>query len=126
MKLVTISYISISITLSLLLFSCAQNIEDDLFEEKISIIENNPYSIIFKLDSCQTSKIVNEKEATNFLLKSLAKNYINSNDYPQKEKLELCLKIFTKKEKRKSNWKLLTSLLQFTKMKEILQMKLKP
>lgn len=99
MKLVTISYISISITLSLLLFSCAQNIEDDLFEEKISIIENNPYSIIFKLDSCQTSKIVNEKEATNFLLKSLAKNYINSNDYPQKEKLELCLKIFTKKRK---------------------------
>lgn len=97
MRMITISYISISITLSLLLFSCIQKVEDDLFEEKVSIIESNPYSIILKLDSCQTSRIVNEKEATNFLLKSLAKNYINTNDYPEKEKLELCLNIFTKK-----------------------------
>lgn len=78
--------------------SCRQNSnEEDSFNDKIALLENNPRLYLSKLDSVSIINPKNEKEATNYLLVFLAKNYIN-NYYPRKEQLERILDIFSKKK----------------------------
>lgn len=76
--------------------SCQQNsTEEDSFNDKIALLESNPQLYISKLDSIQIADPKNEKEATHFLLASLAKNYTN-NYYPPKELLQKSIHIFAK------------------------------
>ena len=68
--------------------SCQQNNnEEDLFNNKITLLENNPQLYLSKVDSIQVTNLNDEKEATHFLLVSLANHYIN-NYYPHKELLQ--------------------------------------
>jgi len=76
--------------------SCQQNNnEEDLF--KITLLENNPQLYLSKVDSIQVTNLNDEKEATHFLLVSLANHYIN-NYYPHKGLLQKSIHIFTKKK----------------------------
>ncbi len=78
--------------------SCQQNNnEEDLFNNKITLLENNPQLYLSKVDSIQVTNLNDEKEATHFLLVSLANHYIN-NYYPHKELLQKSIHIFTKKK----------------------------
>ena len=57
--------------------SCQQNNnEEDLFNNKITLLENNPQLYLSKVDSIQVTNLNDEKEATHFLLVSLANHYI--------------------------------------------------
>ena len=95
MKLVTtIKYIPLYTTLFLFLFSCTQSIEDDLFDAKISIIENDPYSYLSRIDTTGATRIRNGKEATDFLLSALTLNNIRNDYYPSKEQLQKSIWIF--------------------------------
>lgn len=68
--------------------SCQQNnSEEDSFNDRIALLESNPILYLSKFDSIQIANPKNEKEATNFLLVALAKNYVN-NYYPSKELLQ--------------------------------------
>ena len=74
--------------------SCQQNnSEEDSFNDKITLLESNPILYLSKLDSIQITNPKNEKEATNFLLVTLAKNYVN-NYYPPKELLQKSIHVF--------------------------------
>ena len=64
--------------------SCQQNNEEeDFFNNQITLLENNPRLYLSKIDSTQVTNLNNSKEATHFLLVSLANHYIN-NYYPHK------------------------------------------
>ena len=78
--------------------SCQQNNEEeDFFNNQITLLENNPRLYLSKIDSTQVTNLNNSKEATHFLLVSLANHYIN-NYYPRKELLQKSIHIFTKKK----------------------------
>ena len=78
--------------------SCKQsNNAEESFRNKIVLLENNPRLFLSKIDSIQVTKFNNEKEATQFLLVSLANNYTN-NYYPSKELLQKSIHIFAKKK----------------------------
>ena len=67
--------------------SCQQNNEEeDFFNNQITLLENNPRLYLSKIDSTQVTNLNNSKEATHFLLVSLANYYVN-NYYPPKEVL---------------------------------------
>ena len=54
--------------------SCQQNNEEeDFFNNQITLLENNPRLYLSKIDSTQVTNLNNSKEATHFLLVSLAK-----------------------------------------------------
>lgn len=90
----------ICIIISLLFYSCNKNNkETELFEDKITLLENNPELILSQLDTCNVEKITNEEEATDFLLQSLARNYINKTYYPPKEKVLKSISIFKNRNK---------------------------
>ena len=68
--------------------SCQQNNEEeDFFNNQITLLENNPRLYLSKIDSTQVTNLNNSKEATHFLLVSLANHYIN-NYYPHKGLLQ--------------------------------------
>ncbi len=93
-------YIDLILTILAILvcLSCKQkSTENSLFDEKISLLENNPKLYQSKLDTTKLSEITNEEEATNFLLVSLAQNYINQNCYPQKTALLKSINFFINK-----------------------------
>lgn len=95
-------YIDLILTILAILvcLSCKQkSTEDSLFDEKIALLENNPKLYQSKLDTSKLSEITNEEEATNFLLVSLAQNYINQNCYPQKTALLKSISFFINKNK---------------------------
>lgn len=76
--------------------SCQQNNEEeDFFNNQITLLENNPRLYLSKIDSTQVTNLNNSKEATHFLLVSLANHYIN-NYYPHKGLLQKSIHIFTK------------------------------
>lgn len=78
--------------------SCQQNNEEeDFFNNQITLLENNPRLYLSKIDSTQVTNLNNSKEATHFLLVSLANYYVN-NYYPPKEVLQKSIHIFTKKK----------------------------
>lgn len=78
--------------------SCQQNNEEeDFFNNQITLLENNPRLYLSKIDSTQVTNLNNSKEATHFLLVSLANHYIN-NYYPHKGLLQKSIHIFTKKK----------------------------
>lgn len=53
--------------------SCQQNNEEeDFFNNQITLLENNPRLYLSKIDSTQVTNLNNSKEATHFLLVSLA------------------------------------------------------
>ena len=57
--------------------SCQQNNEEeDFFNNQITLLENNPRLYLSKIDSTQVTNLNNSKEATHFLLVSLANHYI--------------------------------------------------
>ena len=63
-------------------------------------LENNPKLYQpDKPDTIHLSEITNTEEATNFLLASLAQNYINENYYPQKALLLKSISLFAKNNK---------------------------
>lgn len=68
------------------------------FEDRINLIETNPYLYLSKLDTTKHYWINNSNEATDFLLSALTLNYINNDCYPQKKTLLKSIQIF-KKEK---------------------------
>lgn len=94
MKLTTINYISLYTTLFLFLFSCTQSTKDNLFDAKVSIIENDPHSYLSRIDTTGFSQIRNGKEATDFILSALTLNYINDDCYPPIEQLQKSIRIF--------------------------------
>lgn len=95
MKLVTtINHISLYTTLFLFLFSCTQNTKDDLFDAKVSIIKNDPYSYLSRIDTTEFPQIRNGNEATDFIFCALTLNYINDDCYPSKEDLQKSIRIF--------------------------------
>lgn len=67
-----------------------------LFNNQITLLENNPRLYLSKIDSTQVTNLNNSKEATHFLLVSLANHYIN-NYYPHKGLLQKVF-IFSQKE----------------------------
>ena len=81
----------------LFLASCSQ--PDVSFEDKIIALEANPELFISRIDTHNVSRITTEEEATDFLLLSLSKKYINRNYYPEKEKLQKSIHIFDEKKK---------------------------
>ena len=59
--------------------SCQQNNEEEnFFNNQITLLENNPRLYLSKIDSTQVTNLNNSKEATHFLLVSLANHYINN------------------------------------------------
>ena len=80
-----------------MLYSCQTAMtEDNSFNERIIIIENNPQQYISIIDTLKTVDISNKEDATEFLLSSLAQNYINEDSYPSKELLQKAIMIFRK------------------------------
>lgn len=80
--------------------SCKQrSTEDTLFDEGITLLENNPKLYQSKLNTTNLSEITNEEEATNFLLVALTQNYIDQSRYPQKAILLKSISIFTENNK---------------------------
>ena len=78
--------------------SCQQNNEEeDFLIIKLTLLENNPRLYLSKIDSTQVTNLNNSKEATHFLLVSLANHYIN-NYYPHKGLLQKKYSYFHKKE----------------------------
>ena len=58
--------------------SCQQNNEEeDFFNNQITLLENNPRLYLSKIDSTQVTNLNNSKEATHFLLVSLANYYVS-------------------------------------------------
>lgn len=78
----------------LFLFSCTQSTKDNLFDAKVSIIENDPHSYLSRIDTTGFSQIRNGKEATDFILSALTLNYINDDCYPPIEQLQKSIRIF--------------------------------
>ena len=78
--------------------SCQQSYdEENLFNNEIKLLENNPQLYLFKIDSIQVANINDQKEATHFLLASLANYYIN-NRCPSKDLLQRSIDIFKSKK----------------------------
>lgn len=93
--------------------SCQQKVKkENHFNDKIFLLENNPQLYLSKLDTSKINNIRNEKEATNFLLTSLAMNYINDS-YPKKNLLLKSIQIF---QQRKLIHQQLKSLLLLAKI----------
>lgn len=74
------------------IFSCTE--KDYSFNDKITILENNPEQLLSQLESLKTSEIRSEKEATVFLLKSLAEYKLGKNKNLDKKRLRTCISIF--------------------------------
>lgn len=97
MKLNVILYMAIMACISL---SCTNRQKDDAaFDDKIIILENHPQIILAQLDTCRVTRISTEREATVFLLQTLARSYTNKDFRPDKHKLQDCLSIFEQKDK---------------------------
>ncbi len=73
--------------------------EDPSFDDKITILENQPQVLLFQLDTCNTTRITDESEATLYLLQTLVRSYTVKGFLPDKEKLEKCIDIFKSKRK---------------------------
>lgn len=85
-----------SICSSLIITSCNQNHnEDKYFSNIISYIENDPYKYLSNAN-ISTNYISNHKEATDFLLYSLAQYYIDEDSLPSRELILKCIQIFNK------------------------------
>lgn len=80
-------------------FSCQRYKDDVSFDDKIVILENSPESLLSQLDTSQVISIGNEREATNFLLRTLAYSYTAKDFRPDKEKLIKCMGIFESERK---------------------------
>lgn len=92
-------YIALFLTI-LVCISCKQkNTEDSVFNEQITLLENNPKLYQSRLDTTNRSEITNKEEATNFLLVSLTQNYINQSRYPQKTILLKSISLFARNNK---------------------------
>lgn len=76
----------------IILISCTK--KDNSFNDKITILENNPEQLLSQLKSFKTSEIRSEEEATVFLLKSIAEYKIEKNKNLDKQKLSTCISIF--------------------------------
>lgn len=82
------------------LYACGKTYQDDTaFNDKITLLENHPEAILAQPDSTDFSRITTEKEATAFLLRSLARHYTSRDFYPEKEKLQECIRIFRSRNK---------------------------
>lgn len=91
------SIITFAVMLSLVCFSCRKNTpEQELFNEKITSLENNPHLYLSKIDSTRYKDINNVETATEFLLAYLTKNYIDVTCYPPKPLLLESIRIFKK------------------------------
>ena len=93
-------------SLQILFNSCSD--KNDFFNEKITIIENNPDKFLAQFDTTHQSNITDEHGATLYLLKSLAKYHLNPMNKPIKTEITQCIEIFYN---TKSYNKLLKSLL---------------
>ncbi len=69
------------------------------FDDKITILENNPHAIRSQLDSCRIEHISTEREATTFLLQTLSRCYTDKRFEPDKDDLLLCNGIFAKRKR---------------------------
>ena len=82
------------------LCSCGRGYkEDPSFDEKIALLENHPETFLARADTSRFSQITNEREATDYLLQSLAYNYTISDYDIDKEKMLQCVRIFEKNRK---------------------------
>lgn len=98
MKAILFHIISVCM-LFCLLHSCqTARTEEDSFNDRVVIIENNPRLYLSRLDSTETVTIRNKKEATDFLLAALAHNYMNEGCFPSKELLQKAIMIFKKED----------------------------
>lgn len=101
--------------------SCQQNnSEEDSFNDKIALLESNPILYLSKFDSIQITNPKNEKEATNFLLVALAKNYVN-NYYPSKELLQKSIHVFAENKQPQKQLESLFFLARIYKHEDNLQ-----
>lgn len=80
---------------SISVVSCSRT--DVAFRNKIAKIEANPESYLEKADTQRIASIASEKDATNFLLLSWARRFVNRNYYPEKEKLRKSIRFFEKR-----------------------------
>lgn len=74
--------------------SCKQYKDDSSFNEKIVILENHPEVILTRLDTGNITKITNEREATSYLLQTLARSHTIKGYHPNKKDLMQCDRIF--------------------------------
>lgn len=96
------------------------NNEEDSFNDKIALLESNPILYLSKLDSIQITNPKNEKEATNFLLIALAKNYV-IDYYPPKELLQRSIHVFAENKQRQKQLESLFFLARIYKHEDNLQ-----
>ena len=96
------------------------NNEEDSFNDKIALLESNPILYLSKLDSIQITNPKNEKEATNFLLVALAKNYV-IDYYPPKELLQRSIHVFAENKQRQKQLESLFFLARIYKHEDNLQ-----
>ena len=70
------------------MYACGKTYQDDTaFNDKITLLENHPEAILAQPDSTDFSRITTEKEATAFLLRSLARHYTSRDFYPENEEI---------------------------------------
>ena len=73
-----VGFIFLHTLLMCTLYSCkSDNTANTAFDDKIILIENNPQQYLARIDTIRPNSVNDEKEATDFLLYSLAHNYIN-------------------------------------------------
>lgn len=78
-----------------LMFSCKKEQSSiNTFDDKVLFIENDPNLYLSRIDTTGFSQIKNGKEATDFILLALTRNYISSDYYPAKEQLQTSVRIF--------------------------------
>lgn len=86
---------SIIIMVIVLMFSCKKEQSSiNTFDDKVIFIENDPNLYLSRIDTTGFSQIKNGKEATDFILLALTRNYISSDYYPAKEQLQTSIRIF--------------------------------
>ena len=80
-----VGFIFLHTLLMCTLYSCkSDNTANTAFDDKIILIENNPQQYLARIDTIRPNSVNDEKEATDFLLYSLAHNYINRNTTVQR------------------------------------------
>lgn len=93
-----VGFIFLHTLLMCTLYSCkSDNTANTAFDDKIILIENNPQQYLARIDTIRPNSVNDEKEATDFLLYSLAHNYINRNYYPSKELLLTSIQTFQRR-----------------------------
>lgn len=94
---------ALAVTLCLMFTACMPDPEGNgrepfSFGDRIALVESDPARFLSGMGPVDTVRITSPQEATDFLLYSLCRNYLDRTCFPQQERLQECIRIFGEKK----------------------------